>query len=88
MMKMMNNSQGFIGPVNLGNPSERTVLDLVQKIVELTGSKSQIVFFPLPSDDPVKRKPDIALAKKELNWEPKVDIDDGLTRTIEYFKCI
>ncbi len=88
MMKMMNNSQGFIGPVNLGNPSERTVLDLAQKIVELTNSKSKIVFLPLPSDDPVKRKPDISLAKKELNWEPKVDIVDGLTNTIEYFKHI
>lgn len=88
MMKMMNNSQGFIGPVNLGNPSERTVLDLAQKIIELTNSKSKIVFLPLPSDDPVKRKPDISLAKKELNWEPKVDIVDGLTNTIEYFKHI
>lgn len=88
MTKMMNNSQGFIGPVNLGNPSERTVLDLAQKIVELTNSKSKIVFLPLPSDDPVKRKPDISLAKKELNWEPKVDIVDGLTNTIEYFKHI
>lgn len=88
MMKMMNNSQGFIGPVNLGNPSERTVLDLAQKIMELTNSKSKIVFLPLPSDDPVKRKPDISLAKRELNWEPKVDIVDGLTNTIEYFKHI
>ena len=88
MIKMMNNSQGFIGPVNLGNPSERTVLDLAQKIIELTNSKSKIVFLPLPSDDPVKRKPDISLAKKELNWEPKVDIVDGLTNTIEYFKHI
>ena len=88
MIKMMNNPKGFIGPVNLGNPSERTVLDLAQKIIELTGSKSEIVFMPLPSDDPVKRKPDIALAKKELGWEPKVDIVDGLKETIGYFKNI
>lgn len=88
MIEMMNNSQGFIGPVNLGNPSERTVLDLAQKIIELTNSKSKLVFMPLPSDDPVKRKPDISLAKKELNWTPKVDIVDGLTNTIEYFKHI
>lgn len=88
MIKMMNNQQGFIGPVNLGNPSERSVLDLAKKIVELTGSKSKLVFMPLPSDDPVKRKPDISLAKKELNWEPQIDIVDGLTSTIEYFKYI
>lgn len=85
---MMNNSRGFIGPVNLGNPSERTVLDLAQKVLELTGSTSKISFMPLPSDDPVKRKPDISVAKAELGWEPKVDIMDGLKKTIEYFKTI
>ena len=85
---MMNNSRGFIGPVNLGNPSERTVLDLAQKVLELTGSKSKLSFMPLPSDDPVKRKPDISVAKAELGWEPKVDIMDGLKKTIEYFKTI
>ena len=88
MIKMMNNSQGFIGPVNLGNPSERTILDLAQKIIELTSSKSQIVFLPLPSDDPVKRKPDITLAKNKLGWEPKTGIIDGLKHTIEYFQDI
>lgn len=86
MIRMMNNKQGFIGPVNLGNPSERTVLDLAQKIIELTGSKSKLTFLPLPSDDPVKRKPDISLAKQELGWEPKVDIIEGLAKTIAYFK--
>ncbi len=88
IVKMMNNTQGFIGPVNLGNPSERTVLDLAQKIIEITGSNSKIKFCPLPSDDPVKRKPDITLAKKELCWEPNVDIMEGLRKTIEYFKTV
>jgi len=85
MVKMMNNSQGFIGPVNLGNPSERTILELAQLIIKLTNSNSKIIKKPLPSDDPIKRKPDITLAKKELNWEPKVDIEVGLNKTIEYF---
>ena len=88
IIRMMNNSRGFIGPVNLGNPSERTVLDLAQKVLELTGSKSKLSFMPLPSDDPVKRKPDISVAKAELGWEPKVDIMDGLKKTIEYFKTV
>ena len=88
IIRMMNNSRGFIGPVNLGNPSERTVLDLAQKVLELTGSTSKISFMPLPSDDPVKRKPDISVAKAELGWEPKVDIMDGLKKTIEYFKTV
>ena len=88
MMRMMNNKNGFIGPVNLGNPSERTVLDLAQKVVELTGTSSKLKFMPLPSDDPVKRKPDISVAKKELGWKPTVDIMDGLKKTIEYFKTV
>lgn len=88
MIRMMNNNQDFQGPVNLGNPSERTVLDLAQKVIELTESKSEIKFLPLPSDDPVKRKPDITLAKEKLNWEPKVDITDGLESTIEYFRSM
>ena len=85
MIKMMNNEQGFIGPVNLGNPSERTILDFAKYIIELTNSNSKIVFRALPKDDPTQRKPDITLAKKELGWEPKVDIKEGLTKTIEYF---
>ena len=88
IVKMMNNQKKFIGPVNLGNPTERTILDLAKLVKEMTGAKSQIVFQPLPSDDPIKRKPDIELAKKELNWEPKVDIKEGLKNTIEYFKNI
>ena len=85
IVKMMNNEQKFIGPVNLGNPSERTVYDLAELIIKLTNSNSKIKFAPLPQDDPLQRKPDISLAKKELCWEPKVDIEEGLLKTIEYF---
>lgn len=87
-IKMMNNDKKFIGPVNLGNPSERTVLNLAEIILEMTGSKSKITYKDLPSDDPVKRKPDITKAQEILGWEPKVDIKDGLAKTIEYFKSI
>lgn len=86
MIKMMNNKKGFIGPVNLGNPSERTILDFAKLIIKLTNSSSKIIYKPLPLDDPSKRQPDITLAKKELNFEPKVDIEEGLIKTIEYFK--
>lgn len=85
IVKMMNNEQKFIGPVNLGNPSERTVYDLAELIIKLTNSNSKIKFAPLPQDDPLQRKPDISSAKKELGWEPKVDIEEGLLKTIEYF---
>ncbi|MCI5824492.1 MAG: SDR family oxidoreductase, partial [Candidatus Gastranaerophilales bacterium] len=80
IVKMMNNEQKFIGPVNLGNPSERTVYDLAELIIKLTNSNSKIKFAPLPQDDPLQRKPDISLAKKELCWEPKVDIEEGLLK--------
>ena len=86
LIKMMNNEIGFIGPVNLGNPSERTILELANLIIKLTGTKSKIIFKPLPSDDPIKRKPDITLAHEKLNWSPKIDIKEGLEKTIEYFK--
>ena len=86
MIKMMNNTNGFIGPVNLGNPSERTILDFAKLIIKLTNSNSKIIHKPLPSDDPSKRQPDISLAEKELNFKPKVDIEEGLIKTIEYFK--
>ena len=85
LIKMMNNPQKFIGPVNLGNPSERTILDFAKMIIEMTNSNSKIVFKPLPGDDPTQRKPDISLAKKELNWEPKIDIREGISNTIKYF---
>lgn len=87
-IRMMNNDKSFIGPVNLGNPSERTVLNLAQMVLEMTGSNSKLSFMPLPSDDPVKRKPDITKAQQMLGWEPVVDIKDGLAKTIDYFKSI
>ena len=86
MFKMMNNQLGFTGPVNLGNPSERTVFDLAELIIKMTNSDSKIVYEPLPADDPIQRKPDITLAKEMLNWEPTVGIEEGLECTIEYFK--
>ena len=85
LIKMME-QDGFVGPVNLGNPSEMRILDLAKMIIEKTGSSSKLVFKELPEDDPVKRKPDIALAKEMLNWKPCVDISDGLDKTIEYFR--
>ncbi|MBD5489834.1 MAG: SDR family oxidoreductase [Lachnospiraceae bacterium] len=85
---MMDSQEGFTGPVNLGNPNEITMLQLAHKIIELTGSKSKIVFLPLPQDDPVQRKPFIELAKNKLNWEPTVTLENGLERTIEYFMSI
>ena len=85
MVRMMNNPQGFIGPVNLGNPSERTILDFAKLIIEKLETKSKIVFRELPSDDPTQRRPDISIAKRELNWSPVVDIEAGLNETINYF---
>ena len=84
--RMMNESnEGFMGPVNLGNPGEFTVLELAEKVVAMTRSSSRIVRCPLPEDDPTQRKPEISLAKKELDWEPKIALDEGLSRTITYF---
>jgi UDP-glucuronate decarboxylase len=88
MIKMMATKNDIIGPVNIGNPNEFTMLELAQKIIELTNSKSKLVFQPLPSDDPKQRKPDISLAKSLLNWEPKIQLEEGLTKTIEYFRGI
>jgi UDP-glucuronate decarboxylase len=85
MVRMMN-TENFTGPVNLGNPEEYTILELAQKIITMTGSKSKIVYKPLPSDDPTQRQPDITLAGQKLGWKPEVSVTDGLTRTIEYFK--
>lgn len=88
LIKMMNSSDDFFGPVNLGNPSEFTILELAQIIIQLTMSNSQIIFQPLPADDPTQRKPDIALADQRLNWRPKIELEKGLTKTIEYFQNI
>ncbi len=84
LLRLMN-QQAMTGPVNLGNPAETTILDFARKIVALTGSRSKLVFKPLPSDDPRQRQPDITLARERLGWEPKVNIDAGLKRTIDYF---
>lgn len=86
MVRMMDSRDGFTGPVNLGNPGEFTMKQLADKIIELTESKSKIVYMPLPTDDPVKRRPDISLAKKELGWEPAVNLEEGLKKTIKYFE--
>jgi len=85
MTKMMDSQDDFVGPLNLGNPNEITILELAKKIIELTNSKSKIVFKPLPEDDPKKRCPDISLARKMLNWEPKISFKEGLLKTINYF---
>lgn len=85
MYRLMNSRDGFTGPVNIGNPGEFTMLELAQLVIEMTGSKSQLVFLPLPQDDPMQRQPIIELAKKELDWEPKVDLRTGLVKTIAYF---
>lgn len=88
MYKLMNSRDGFTGPVNIGNPGEFTMLELAQKVIEITNSKSKIIFLPLPQDDPMQRQPVIDLAKKELDWEPKVKLEDGLVKTITYFESI
>jgi len=88
LIRLMNSSDDFTGPVNLGNPTEITILVLAQKIIELTGSKSEIIYEPLPEDDPRQRQPAINLAEKQLEWKPKTELDDGLRKTIEYFKAV
>jgi UDP-glucuronate decarboxylase len=87
MMRMMNTTDDFIGPVNIGNPREFTIRELAEKVINLTGSRSKISYKELPQDDPMQRKPDIRLAKQKLNnWEPKVELEEGLKKTIEYFE--
>ncbi|HEX3020245.1 MAG TPA: UDP-glucuronic acid decarboxylase family protein [Chitinispirillaceae bacterium] len=87
MIRFMN-CQDFLGPVNIGNPSEFTIRELAEKIIHLTGSKSRIIKCQLPSDDPRQRQPDISLAKEKLGWQPAIPLDEGLEKTIEYFKKI
>ena len=86
LIRLMNTPDGFTGPVNLGNPYEFTILELAEKIIKLTKSRSKIVQKPLPQDDPMQRQPDITLAKKVLNWKPKVNLEEGLKKTIAYFR--
>jgi UDP-glucuronate decarboxylase len=88
MYKLMNSRDGFTGPVNIGNPTEFTMIELANLVIELTNSKSKLSYRTLPQDDPLQRKPTIALAKKELDWEPKIQLLDGLKSTIKYFDGI
>lgn len=89
MIRMMNSKDNFLGPVNLGNPNEFTMLELAQTILRITNSKSKLIHLDLPKDDPKQRQPDISLAKKELNdWEPKIHLEEGLKKTIAYFKSV
>ena len=88
MIRMMHTPDTFTGPVNIGNPNEFTILELALKLIEMTGSKSKIIYQPLPSDDPMMRKPDISIAKKVLDWEPTIQLQEGLTKTIQYFESI
>ena len=88
IIRMMDASDDFTGPVNLGNPYEFTILDLAKKIIEITGSKSNIVYNSLPQDDPLQRKPDINLAKEKLKWQPVIELKEGLVKTVGYFEKI
>ncbi len=86
LIRMMNSPEDVTGPINIGNPGEYTILELAEKIVQMTGSKSNIVFAPLPQDDPLQRQPDITLAERHLGWKPTTGLDEGLQRTVTYFK--
>jgi UDP-glucuronate decarboxylase len=86
LIKLMNSENDITGPINLGNPQEVTMLELAQTIIEETRSKSELIFTNLPSDDPMRRNPDITLAKDTLNWEPKIDLRNGIRRTVDYFR--
>jgi len=88
MIRMMDTPDTVTGPVNIGNPSEFTILELAEKVIRITGSRSRITYLPLPEDDPVQRQPDISQAKKLLNWEPGISLDEGLEKTVAYFRKI
>ena len=88
MVRMMNSEAGFTGPMNLGNPHELTMLELAEKVLALVGSKSKLVYQPLPIDDPQQRQPNITVAKENLDWSPSVQLEDGLKMTVEYFRTL
>ncbi|MBE7705200.1 MAG: SDR family oxidoreductase [Cyanobacteria bacterium SIG29] len=88
LIRFMNNEENFIGPVNLGNPHEFTILEFAKLIIKLTNSNSEIIFKELPKDDPIQREPDISLAKEKLNWTPSISVEEGLMKTIEYFEKV
>ena len=85
LIRLMNTQDDVTGPINLGNPEEITILELAERVIELTNSKSEIVFEPLPPDDPKQRQPDITLAREVLGWEPRVSLEEGLKKTIDFF---
>ena len=84
---MMDANDDISGPINLGNPSEFTIKQLAEAIINLTGAKSELIKQPLPEDDPLKRQPDITIAKQQLDWQPSIDLEAGLTKTIDYFRA-
>ena len=88
MIKLMATPHHFTGPVNVGNPNEFTILELAEKVIQLTGSKSKLIYQPLPSDDPMMRQPDITIAKRALDWSPKIQLDEGLLKTVKFFESI
>jgi UDP-glucuronate decarboxylase len=88
MIALMNSPKEIVGPINIGNPNEFSILELVKEVASLTGSKSKVVQLPLPEDDPRQRRPDITKAKEILNWVPKVQLKEGLEKTIEYFVAL
>ena len=88
LIRMMNSPEGFTGPVNLGTPQEFTILQLAETLIRMTGSASRIIYNPLPQDDPIQRRPDIALAREKLGWEPRIQLSEGLEKTIAYFRTI
>jgi UDP-glucuronate decarboxylase len=86
LIRLMDSPETFIGPVNLGNPGEFTINELAELVLKMTGSKSKLIYLPLPQDDPRQRRPDITLARKELKWQPEIPLEKGLRKTIEYFR--
>lgn len=88
LVRMMNSEADFVGPCNLGNPREFTMLELAEKVIQATGSSSKIVYMPLPQDDPVQRRPVIDLAEQKLNWTPQIPLEEGLNKTIDYFRSV
>jgi UDP-glucuronate decarboxylase len=88
LIRMMNSPEGFTGPINIGNPQEFTILQLAETLIRMTGSASPIIFRPLPQDDPIQRRPDIALAREKLGWEPRIPLSEGLEKTIAYFRKV
>jgi UDP-glucuronate decarboxylase len=88
LIRMMNSPEGFTGPVNIGTPREFTILQLAETLIQMTGSASRIIFKPLPQDDPIQRRPDITLAREKLGWEPRIQLSEGLEKTIAYFRTV